>query len=266
MPSHRSSAGDATRTLELLWRRSETGLVQRGPRPSLTVDTVVAKAIAVADAEGLETLTVRRVAQALGTAPMSLYTYVPSKAELLDLMLDTVYAQMARTHPRETHWRARLAAVAEDNRVLYERHPWVSSVSTRRPPLGPGLMEKYEYELRPLEGLGLDDVEMDAALSFVLGFVDACARTAADVRAAQQETAMSDPQWWAANAPLLARVFDVAKYPLAARVGTAAGKAHEGAHGAVHAFDFGLRRVLDGLALLVDARAKEAPGRQGRRR
>ncbi|GAA3398810.1 TetR/AcrR family transcriptional regulator [Cryptosporangium minutisporangium] len=257
MATERSSAGDPARTLALLWRSTESepppnGKAPRGPRPTLSVDRVIAVGIALADAEGLDAVTMRRVATELAVAPMTLYTYVPGKAELLDLMLDAAYAEMTRTTPAEDGWRAAVAAIAHDNRALYERHPWVATVATSRPPLGPGLMAKYEYELAAFEGLDLDDVTRDAALTFVLGFVETCARAAADVRAAKYESALSDGEWWAANQPLLDQVFDVERYPLAARVGAAAGAAHDAAYSPGHAYEFGLARVLDGLAALVE--------------
>jgi AcrR family transcriptional regulator len=251
MASHRSSAGDPARTLELLWRQPGQSGSHRGPKPALTVDAIVTAAISIADAEGLDAVSMRSLAKRFSVAPMALYTYVPGKAELVDLMLDATYASMERSAPRDTTWRARLEAVAHDNHALYERHPWVAFISTSRPPLGPGLMAKYEYELRALEDAGLGDVEMDAALTLVLGFVESCARAAADTRASQLETKMSDTEWWSANAPLLARVFDATKFPVAARVGSAAGAAHGAAHDPSHAYTFGLRRVLDGLAVLV---------------
>src|SRR6202042_2517656 len=194
----------------------------------------------------------RAVARALGVVPMSLYTYVPGKAELLDLMLDTAYREMPRGDLSGLPWRERLAAVARENRDLLTRHPWIAGISASRPPLGPGLMAKYEHELQAFEGLGLDDIQMDAALTFLLGFVQAAARSAAETAAARQDSAISDEQWWAANAPLLARVFDEAKYPTAARLGAAAGAAHGAAYDPDHAYPFGLQRVLDGLSTLID--------------
>ncbi|MEV0268632.1 TetR/AcrR family transcriptional regulator [Hamadaea sp. NPDC050747] len=251
----RSSAGDPARTLSLLWREArEPATGQRGPRPAQSVDKIVEAAITLADAEGLDVVSMRRVAQALAVAPMSLYTYVPGKAELIDLMLDTAYARMPRREPAGPDWRDRVAAVADDNRDLFERHPWLAAVSTNRPTLGPGAIAKYDYELRALDGLGLDDVELDAALTFVLGFVQTCARAAADVRTARQESAMNDEQWWAANQPLLAKMFDADRFPLASRVGAAAGAAHGSAYDPAHAYAFGLARVLDGLAVLIEQR------------
>ena len=201
MPTEHSSSGDPARTLQLLWREPGDADSRRGPRQSLSVDRVVTAAIALADSDGLASVTMRAVARALGVVPMSVYTYVPGKAELLDLMLDTVYLQMPRGDLSGMPWRERLAAVAQENHDLFTLHPWIAEVSTSRPPLGPGLMAKYEHELQALEGLGLDDVERDAALTFLLGFVQAAARSAADAAAARQDSAMSEEQWWAANAP-----------------------------------------------------------------
>ena len=110
----RSGAGDPARTLELLWRRPEVRAPgKRGPRSGLGVDAVVATAVQLADAEGLAAASMRRVAQALGVTAMSLYTYVPGKGELIDLMLDAVHGAMVHTDRAEQPWRERLAAVAD---------------------------------------------------------------------------------------------------------------------------------------------------------
>jgi AcrR family transcriptional regulator len=251
VPSERSSAGDPARTLALLWR-NPAAVPRHGPRQGLSIDTVVAAATQVADTEGLEAVTMRRVAKALGVASMTLYTYVPGKAALLDLMLDAAYRSMARVDTSGQPWRQRLAAIAEENKALFENHPWAATISTIRPPLGPGMMTKYEHELLALEGLGLDDVLMDASLTYLLSFVQAWARASADARAAHQDSAMDDSEWWATSGPLLARVLDETAYPIAARVGSAAGAAHGSAYSPGHAYTFGLARVLDGLSTLID--------------
>src|SRR5258708_9949822 len=221
MPSERTSAGDAARTLALLWR--DPAVVPRhGPRQGLSIDAVVAAATQVADTEGLDGVTMRRVAKALGVAPMTLYTYVPGKAELLDVMLDAAYTSMPRLDTSGQPWRQRLAAIAKENKALFENNPWAAPISTIRRPLGPGMMAKYEHELSARDGLGLDDVLMDASVTYLLGFVQAWARAAADARAVQHDTAMDDNEWWATSGPLLARVLDETAYPIAARVGSAA--------------------------------------------
>ncbi|WP_280395404.1 TetR/AcrR family transcriptional regulator [Nocardia brasiliensis] len=246
----RSSAGDPVRTLELLWRVPGTPV--RGPKQRSSVDAVVDAAIAIADTAGIEALTMRAVANELGMTPMATYTYVPGKAELLDLMVDKVYGAMARPDLTEMPWRARVTAIADENRALLTRHPWLAYLPTTRPPLGPGQAAKYDHELRAFEGLGLDDVTMDAALTFVLGFVNSVARIAIDTARAAADSDMSDPQWWDRVAPVLARLVDPSSYPVGSRVGTTAGRVHDSAYSADHAYDFGLARILDSLAPLIE--------------
>ena len=125
-----------------------------------------------------------------------------------------------------------------------------------RPPLGPGLMAKYEHELRAFEGLGLDDVEMDAALTYVLGFVQASARSAADAAAVQRDTrderrAVVGGQ----RAACSARVFDERSVPDRGPGRRRRRAAHHGAYSPSHAYRFGLQRVLDGLGVLIERRA-----------
>jgi AcrR family transcriptional regulator len=208
--------------------------------------------MALADEHGLEAVTMRAVARAARTAPMTLYTYVPGKAELLDLMLDAAYAAMPRTDTTGRPWRERATAVAEENFALHRLHPWTIEVSTLRPPLGPGLLGKYEHELAAFEGLGLSEVHMDDCLTYLLTFVQAAARATLDALAARRETSTEDADWWATTGPLLAQVVNPAAYPLASRIGTAAGAAHGSAYDPEHAYRFGLARTLDGLAALID--------------
>ena len=241
---------DPARTLALLWRQQQ--VPGRGPRPGLDVDTVVDAAVAAADRSGLEALTMRRLAADLGVAPMTLYTYVPGKAELLELVLDALYAGMARPNTAGQTWRARVRAVAEENRALHDAHPWVLPLLGGRPLLGPGETAKYEHELAALDDAGLDDVDRDAALTFVVDFVVASSRTRHRSARATAGTGATDEQWWAEQAPLLARVLDAAVYPRAVRIGTAAGAAQGSARDPDHAWRFGLARVLDGLGALVD--------------
>jgi AcrR family transcriptional regulator len=248
---------EARPTIDLLWfpdGRAASELPERprkGRRQGLTVSRVVETAIALADAEGLDGVSMRRVAQELAVVPMTLYTYVPDKAALLDLMLDRVYLEMPRAQTARRASRERLAAIAEENRALYERHGWAAGFPASRPPLGPGLAAKYEHELRAFDGAGLDDVATDSALTYLLGFVQAAARAAGDTRMAAERSQQTDLSWWAENGPVLAEVFSADTYPTATRVGAAAGAALGGAYNPDHAYAFGLARVLDGLDVLI---------------
>ena len=261
MADAHSSSGDPARSIALLWR-DPAAVPRRGPARAWDLDAVIAAAIDLADDGGLAAVTIRAVARAVGAAPMSLYTYVPGKAELLDLMLDAVYVAMPRADTSGRAWRERVRAVAEENRVVFADHPWAARVSTGRPPLGPGSIGKYEHELAAFDGLGLDDVDRDACLAFVVEFVRAAAlavQDAADARAGGRD----DAQWWAEAGPVLARVLDPAAYPLASRVGTAAGAAHGSAADPDHAYRFGLDRVLDGLAAFVERASAAPPAQDG---
>ena len=249
---NRSSAGDPARTLALLWRAPDDARAARGPKQRTSVDAVVAAAIVIADTDGLSALTIRAVAKKLGIAPMATYTYVPGKAELLDLILDSVYLHMPRTDISRMQWRERVSTIAAENRSMLAEHPWVVQLATTRPPLGPGTCAKYEHELQAFDGLGLSDLEMDSALTYVLGFVTAVARIAIDTRNVRVDSGISDQAWWARAEPLLAKVFNTEKFPLAATVGAAAGQAYDSAYSADHAYEFGLARVLDGLATVID--------------
>ena len=252
MTEDRTSAGDPAATLRLLWRAHlpAPDVPRRGPRRGSDVDTVLAAATALADEEGLAALTMRRLADRLGVRTMSLYTYVPGRAELLDLMLDDAFARMDRADRAGSVWPERVRAVADDNRALFERHPWAARVSILRPPLGPGQMAKYEYELAAFAGSGLDDLQTDDALTHLLTFVAATGRDADDARTARK-TGGDDRQWWDRAGPLLAQVLDPGIYPLASRVGSAAGTARQSAHDPDHAYDFGLDLVLDGFVRLA---------------
>ncbi len=250
------NAADPARTLALLWRQyTRTG------RSGLTLDGIVTTAIHLADDEGLEQLTMRRLAEQLTVGTMTLYTHVPGRAELLALMVDLAYADLYPTGepPPAPAWRDGLRAVAERNWALLLLHPWLLDLNLSRPSLGPHGLLKYERELAPLDGLGLADTEMDAVLTLLLTHVEGCARLQQQVRRNQQDSGRSDEEWWAQSAPLLSQVFDARRFPLAARVGTAAGEAHQGPSNPRHAFTFGLERILDGVQVLLSVRQDAAP-------
>lgn len=253
-----SGAGDPRRSLELLWGVQERP--RRGPKPKLTVERIVEAAMLIADSEGLAALSMRRVADELDVSAMSLYTYVPSKAELIDLMLDRAHGQARRPEHVEGGWRARLEQIARESWGLFHRHPWMLQVATSRPPMGPSLLDKYEYELGAVEGIGLTDLEMDETIATLTGFVQGAARVAVEAAQIEQRTGMSDAQWWEATAPVLGELIDTSRYPLGSRVGTAAGTEYGSASAPERAFEFGLQRLLDGVEALVSTRAGRHPG------
>jgi AcrR family transcriptional regulator len=248
-----SGSGDPARSMALLWRTRE--IASRKGKPDLSVDRIVHAAIALADRDGLDAVSMRRIAEQLGVGTMSLYTYVPGKGELLDVMLDTVFGETARPDESVGDWRQRLELIARENWALHLRHPWMLQVVTNRAVLGPNVIAKYDDELRAISGIGLTDLEMDAVLSLVLGYVRGAARDAVDAAQLERHTGQTDEQWWSVHAPLLERVLEPARYPTGARVGAAVGEVYGAAYDPQHLFDFGLQRVLDGIETFIASRS-----------
>nr|WP_281386528.1 TetR/AcrR family transcriptional regulator C-terminal domain-containing protein [Jiangella mangrovi] len=229
----------------MLWEPSD-----RAGRTGITKRAVVEHAIAIADAEGLGALTMRRVAERLGVGAMTLYTHVPGKPELVELMLDAVagevYADSVVPGEQPT-WRDGVRLVAERNWAHHLRHPWTVEVVPGRPVLGPGVSAKYEAELAPLDGIGLGDLEMDQVLGGILALVEATARQQVGldrVRAAGS----GDLDWWAVVSPVLARSMGGRSFPLAGRVGAATGEAVEAGDPRA-AMRVSLELLLDGVSL-----------------
>ena len=263
MATPRASRGDATRSMELLWGIGPKPT--RGPKQGLTVERIVDAAVALADAEGLDAVAMRRLADVLEVGAMSLYTYVPGKAELVDLMLDRVYGEQlatmaARARAGDGGWRAGLEARARADWAMYERHPWVVRTAGPRPILGPNELAVQEATYAAVDGIGLTGQEMGAVITLVAGYVGGVARGIADVRA-EDETQTSEQDWWAERSAMLDRVFDAERFPVSTRL--AADGVFDGAPDAEDylandirtTFEFGLERVLDGIAVLVASRS-----------
>jgi AcrR family transcriptional regulator len=248
-----ADAGTTDRTLALLWRHTIGDPVSsRGPKQKTTVDAVIATGIALADDDGLDTFSMRKVAERLGMGVMSVYTYVPGRDELVGLMVDQVTGE--QEHPvLDGDLASRLDTVARHLWDEYRRHPWLLQVDTSRPWLGPNVADRYEWELSAVESIGVTDIEMDQIVTLLAGFVSSAARSARDMERTQQRSGMSDAEWWEINAPLLEKVMDGARYPLAGRVGQASGEAYNAASNPQLAFEFGLARVIDGILAFVDS-------------
>src|SRR3984957_14608059 len=119
--------------LDLLWHRRALG--RRGPKPGLSVDGIVDAAVRIADAEGLEAVSMARVAKELGFTTMSLYRYVASKEGLLQFMWNAS-AQCAETLVVEgNEWLKKLRMWAMVQREMLDRHPWITQMPMAAPPL-----------------------------------------------------------------------------------------------------------------------------------
>jgi len=134
---------------EVIWMRPESAGVGRPAQH--TRAGITAAAVAIADAEGLAAVSMRRVAAELGTGAASLYRYIDNREDLLDLMTDATGAEFSLTGPRG-HWLAGLIDVGKQARAIMRRHPWLATLVIARPVLGPNGLALLEHVLGLLAG------------------------------------------------------------------------------------------------------------------
>jgi hypothetical protein len=136
---------------------NRASLHSRGARPSTPSqrDKLVAAAVALADREGLAAVSIRRVAAELAVRPMSIYTFIRSKDELLDLMAEAVVSEVLVKHTLPNDWRAAVETMAIQSHDVFIAHPWLAAVSQQRPDLGANALHHAEQLLAAIAPLGL---------------------------------------------------------------------------------------------------------------
>jgi AcrR family transcriptional regulator len=231
----------------------------RGPRPAHSRKQITAAAIEIADADGLDAVTMRRLAAEVGCGTMTLYRYVPTKDHLLDLMIDATEGEVVFPDVSAGDWRAGLRAVAEMQRDRLLRHPWLASLESGRPSFGPNSLRNLEQGFGMLDGLGLDIDHIMVLVTTLLAFVRGAVFAELAEQEAQRRTGLNTQQWQARMAPYVATLLSSGRYPAFNRIITDAKLPHSGP---AQGFALGLELVLDGLAAsLPSAAAPTAPPR-----
>lgn len=171
MTQRRQSAGDDT-GLRSLWFIPPTGAESQ--RRTLTREHVVAEALAVISADGVDALSMRGLATRLGVVPGALYRHVRNKEQLLNLVLDGVLAEVDREVDHRRAWAERVKVLAHRLRTVLESHPGIAGLLKTRDPLGPHSLALAEAFLAPLQAAGLPDRETGLAFflvyDYTLGF------------------------------------------------------------------------------------------------
>lgn len=230
---------DPKARLALLWGEQEQP--RRGPKPSLDVERIVTSAITIADAEGLDAISMQRVAAEFDLTPMALYRYIPSKTELVDLMVDAAGGPPSPVAGIPGGWRPQLAEWARQCWALYRRHPWILvATAMRRQIMGPNQLAWLDAALATLSGTGLPATQQHDVVLMVIGHVRNLAQQYAD------SSAEGNQEWDQLTAEVLARHGH--RFPAL----TAAIAAGAFAPGDGDPLDFGLERILDGVAALID--------------
>ncbi len=219
----------------VVWERPEPP--ERPVLAPLSRERIVRAAIGLADADGLDAVSLRKVATALGVGPMRLYGYIGGKEELLDLMVDAVYAEI---RPAGDGWREVLRSHAEATRHAVHEHEWLADLLGGRPQLGPQALASGETVLAALGDIDVDIVMplVAAVNAYVIGAV----RREIAERRAERATGMDEKRWQASLGPYLTRAFASGQFPALATV------VRDAVHlNADQTFHIGLDCLLDGI-------------------
>lgn len=239
----------APTTLELLWGCADRP--RRGPKPSLTLDRIVTEAIALADTEGLANLSMARLAERLGCAKMALYRYVPGRTELTALMLDSALgtppenpAAQADSH---NGWRDYLRDWTLAFYDMAGAHPWANELAIGIRPMGPNELSWLDTAVGALDGHGLTAAERFDAVVLLTGHARAIAL---------QNTGMAGDDMEGGLARELGTVLltQAERFPHAAAAFAETMNGTAAETGRDQALHFGIDRILDGLAALIETR------------
>ncbi|MCW0212298.1 MAG: TetR/AcrR family transcriptional regulator C-terminal domain-containing protein [Pseudonocardia sp.] len=216
--------------------------------PELGRTAIVRAAIRIADAEGFDALSMRRVAAELGAGAMSLYRHVADKEELELLMRDAVFGERPLPAAPPPGWRAQLELSCRSLWQLYRRHPWLArTTSLTRPYAGPNQMPYSEWVLRTLTGTGLDDTTIFHLHLSLFGFVHgAAASLEAEAREAA-DTGLTPGQWLIAREGDTRGLMESGAFPNSVRIFLNPDTELD----LDALFEFGLARFLDGAGVLI---------------
>lgn len=217
----------------------------------LTREEIVATAIAIADAEGVDAISMRRIARELHVGVMSLYWYVASKEELHDLMLEAFEAEIAVPEP-SGDWRADMTNFARSTRAVMLRHPWAIDFKGFRPPSGPNDARNAERIFASLDPLGLDTMTVvKITMAFGTYVMGAMLREIKEIQF-QRETeqvaaGLTEAEISAVRDEFARRIVESGQYPHIARI-VEDDIDPDSPDTRDERFEFGLECLLDGIA------------------
>ncbi|MEU6796613.1 TetR/AcrR family transcriptional regulator [Nonomuraea wenchangensis] len=233
-----------------IWMRPEER-ERSGPgrRPGYSREQITRTAVRIADAEGVEAATMRRIAGELGTGAMSLYRYVPRRDDLFDLMIDLAMSEIELPGGPSGDWRGDLTLLAGQVRAAGLRHPWLIALLTGRPTLGPHLLRVHEFALGAFDGTGLDIDDVTGFVDMLNDYVHSAIRREIGWLEEARRTGL-DPGRWKRDymGPYVRQVVESGAFPLFNRSVLDSRTAHL-APG--ERFRHGLERVLDAIAALL---------------
>ena len=229
-------------TPEIIWMRPERPA--RGPRPAYSRAEITTAAIRIADAEGLDAASMRRVAAEIGSGTMSLYRYVPRREDLIELMVDAVLGELDLPDKPSGDWRADLTLLAHGLRRVGLRHTWLIGI-VGRPFVGPNALRLMEFGGGAIDGFGLSIDEMMSLYGLLDGYVQSSVRGQVGWAEEERRSGLTVEQWMARNAPYVQSLIDSGDFPIFTRIIVEARQPHMDMDAR---FQYGLDRVLDSIA------------------
>ena len=240
-----SVSTDSPHRFEIVWTRQ--GLENRRQRPALTSDQIVGAAVRIADEEGVQALSMRRLATDLNSGTTSLYRHVAGKDDLIDLMVDAVYGEVELPERPSGQWRVDLRFVAQTSRAMMRRHPWLATATASRPPIGPNALRHFDFALTAAGTVSKDITKASGLLGAVGNYVLGAVVNELAEQEAQRRTGMTEDQWRSAVSPYIAEVLAGGRYPeVSRRIREARDLDHDAQ------FEVGLECLLDGIAARVE--------------
>jgi AcrR family transcriptional regulator len=233
--------------LDLAWGR---GIRPRpGPRPSLALREIVDAAVAIADAHGIEAVSMQRVADRVGVTPMALYRYVGGKDDLVFLAVDAAAAAPPPSTSPGQPWRQAVERWARADLDLLTAHPWVVRVPISEPPLGPNQLAWMEAMLEALDGSGIGRAEQLGVVNLLAGYVGGHVRLYDDLTRGARARGLTREQGEREYFATAIELLDHDRFPNAsavfAELSTVTGADSR------DDFEFGLARILDGVETLA---------------
>jgi len=223
---------------------------RKGPKPELTLERIVAAAVNVAATDGLDAVSMARVAGDLGASAMSLYRYVAAKDELLALMVDAVYGQPPDAPGEGENWRDGLHRWAWAEHSGLSDHPWVLRIPIVGAPTLPNELAWFERGLACLADTGLSEADKASVVLLISNFVRSDLTLFTAVHRAFEASGISPQQGMTAYGNLILELTEPEDFPHVRRL-IAAG-VFEQDDPPNYEFIFGLERVLDGVAVLIE--------------
>jgi AcrR family transcriptional regulator len=199
-----------------IWSLPERG--ERGPKPRHSRTTIAEVAVRVADAEGIDAVTMRRIAAELGVGTMSLYNYVPTKDHLVQLMIDQTASEYAYPPHPPADKRAAIADLARQGRDLVERHHWLPAVIHRPPVMGPNALRYIDYFLGLLADSPLDTGAKMEIIALINGFALMYGGMQAALAAERARTGVTAEEQAAAPVAMIVAAAASGRYPNLAAV------------------------------------------------